>query len=222
MKRVSAAVLTVCLSVLLVLLYSGRQASANQAIDASDLEQIRGMGNCFTMYSQKYDSFPAMTNPRHAKDINAVRAKGDCLSLKLLLSTGLLDDPKALFSPRLGEVSNATIAAMTKQMDPTQDTTFACGYAYDAGHSPQESQTVFFGSESSWFQTHPTEHAHVLNCAMTVKSIEPDTNKKFIITNRVPGGTTSAQDDIYTDDSATFKWSDSDLKWDVPVSIAKK
>lgn len=221
MKRVNAAVLTACVAVLLVLIYSGREAAANPATDVADLEQIRGMGNAFAMYHKKYRYFPAMTDVSKAKTIADVRKTGHCLALKLLIGGGFIDDAKLFFSPRNGAIDAGTIAAITKDRDPAKDTTFACAYAYDPGHSQLHGTTVFFGSEDAWLKTHEEDKAHVLSGNNTTQSLERNANKQFFIKARIPGQTATRDDDIYVDDSGQFQWNDSYLKWDVGVSAKK-
>lgn len=221
MKRANATVLAGCLAVLFVLAYSGRQALADPASDVTDLERVRGMGNAFAIYEKKYRYFPALTDVSKAKDITAVREKGNCLAMKLLLSGGFVEDAELFFSPRTGKPDAKTLAAITKDSDPTKDTTWACSFAYDAGHSAQQATAVYFGTPGSWATQHPEDIVHAITGAGVAKQIEMDATKSYQIKARIPGGTATQDDDIYADNSDTLKTNDSWLQLDVPTKIGK-
>ncbi|HTL52179.1 MAG TPA: hypothetical protein VL860_06370 [Planctomycetota bacterium] len=222
MQRANVSVLAVCLAVLVVVVYSGRQAMAGPATDVSDLEQVRGMGNAFTLYEKKYHYFPALTDVGKTKAIKEARAKGNCLAMKLLLAGGFVDDATLFFSPRTGRPDAETLKAVSKEMDPVKDTTWACTYAYDAGHSSQQGATVFFGTPKSYATQNTEDIVHALSCSNQVKSIEANTMKAFLVKAKLPGGTETKDDDIYADDSETLKYADSWLQSDSPVTVDKK
>lgn len=220
-----------------------------------DLEQVRGMGNGFTLYWKKYGAFPnlgppppglqplpttrpsttglSVPPPLTAEQAAATLADATaefqiqrkngghpaCLALKLLMSTGMVEDAKCFFSPRDAYPTEDTLAAMTKNLDPRVDPTWACTYAYDPGHDPYHGSVPFFGNRIEFLRDVGYQVAHVLTCEQVAKEVEPTADNTYVIQNHRPGDSAPVTDDIYTDDSATLGFRDAFLQWDVPKEL---
>ncbi|MGH7144299.1 MAG: prepilin-type N-terminal cleavage/methylation domain-containing protein [Planctomycetota bacterium] len=194
-----------------------------QANDAKDLEQVRGLGNAFTLYYKKYSFFPTLTNMA-ATGATITTARGAALekatptlSCKLLMTEQFVTDAKVFFSPREPSPDALTIQGMQKDLDPIKDQTWWCTYAYDPGHNPDNGVTPFFGNRQSLVVTQlaGAEPDHVLTCELTAKEINYDktvgATSGYGFSNVVAGTTATKADDIYVDDSATFGSRDSFL-----------
>ncbi|MGH7144300.1 MAG: prepilin-type N-terminal cleavage/methylation domain-containing protein [Planctomycetota bacterium] len=201
---------------------------------AKDLEQVRGLGNGFTLYYKKYSFFPALTDMSAtgvtigtARTADAAGSPGEpTTSLKLLMTEQYITDAKIFFSPREPAPDDKTLAAMQKDLNPKVDPTWASTYAYDAGHNPGNGITPFFGNRRSLIVTQllNAEPCHVLTCDLTAKEIAYDTTgiygtSGYGLPNIVVGSTATKPDDIYADDSTTLGFRDSFLADSTVVSL---
>lgn len=182
--------------------------------EAKDLEQMRGMGNAFTLYNHKYGHFPTMVNMADGakvKSITDARVSGkECLALKLLLKDNFVEDARVFFSPRDTMADETTLQKMVTQLDPAKDPAFATTYGYDPGHNPNHGATPFFGSPKSFLDRNGGRKAHLLTCELVVRDMESPAGA-WTFANRLPTTTTTQADDIFVDESATFGWRDACL-----------
>ncbi|HTL52951.1 MAG TPA: prepilin-type N-terminal cleavage/methylation domain-containing protein, partial [Planctomycetota bacterium] len=185
------------------------------ARETKDLEHIRGMGNAFSLYQQKYSHFPAMVNMADGSKVKSIadaRVSGkECLALKLLMKADFVTDARIFFSPRDAGPDETTLALMQADLDPAKDPAFATTYGYDPGHNTNHGATPFFGSTKSCLDRNPGIPAHLLTCDQTAKVIDPPASGTWTYPNRLPTGSTTQPDDIYKDDSGTFGWHDACL-----------
>lgn len=224
MRRIELTVLAMVLAVALVLGYSGRQAAAVASVDGKDLQQVRGFGNALVLYYKKYSFYPSLADMSAAETttIKVARDKGNCPSLKLLMAGGYIEDARTFFSERCGAADEETLEAMQKELDPRKDKTWACSFAYDAGHSPNHEEVPVFGTPAVWLEKNEDSKAHVLTCVMIAKEMERDEKaKNFTFENYKSSKRDLIADNIYGDDREALGWRDSWLQLDVPMSLKK-
>lgn len=206
------------IAILAAIIIPAVMAVQNQANRAKDLEQVRGMGNAFTMYHKRFNFFPALINMSTAASIADARTadtpKG--LALKLMVLGAYIEDVHVFFSPRETAPTQITLKGIQAELDPAKGAAgldWASTYSYDSGHNMLHGDVPIFGSRQS-FLLQTGDVAHVLTCAQTAKEITPDTSgatPAWVIPNHKTGTTASLVDDIYADEAATLEWRDSYL-----------
>ncbi|HTL51868.1 MAG TPA: prepilin-type N-terminal cleavage/methylation domain-containing protein [Planctomycetota bacterium] len=190
----------------------------SQAANAKDLEQVRGMGNGFSLYNKRYNHFPAMCNMSDPAVVSISTARtADApkgIALKLLVLGAYIEDVKVFFSPRESSPTPQTLQKMQAELDPNKGAVglqWASTYAYDSGHNTFHGITPMFGNRHGWLLQN-SETAHVLSCEQIAKEIEPDASGvAWTLPNHKANNTATAPDDIYADEVATFDWRDSYL-----------
>ena len=213
-RWVGSIVVTVCLLMLAAIIIPALTAVHTEGGPPKDLEQVRGMGNAFTLYYKKYSYFPAlvdMNDKTKVKSIADARIPGkECLALKLLMQGGFIEDAKCFFSPRDASPTQYTLDRMQKELDLNLDPAWATTYAYDPGHNPNHGAVPFFGNRLSMLTQGKHDTAYVLTCEQVAKEIEP-TNGAWVFANHATGSAVLQTDDMFKDDSAVFTWRDADL-----------
>lgn len=206
------------IAILAAIIIPAVMAVQNQANNAKDLEQVRGIGNGFTLYHKRYNYFPSMVNLSTAADISVPRAadvpKG--IALKLMVLGAYIEDVKIFFSPREAAPDDKTLTGMQAELDPNKGglgLDWASTYSYDAGHNMLHGDVPMFGNRRALvIQT--GDVAHVLTCSQTAKEVNADVSggtPVWTVPNHKSSSTKSDPDDIYAEEMAKFDWRDSYL-----------